>query len=138
MPSATSYAFDMPSWDDVAAMALALPDTEESTSYGNTAWKVRGKSFVWERPFSKADLKRLGGTGPEGPILAAYVDDLAEKAAVIAANPDTMFTIEHFNGFPAVLILLDPVGAETLAAAIIDAWLARAPKALVEEYLATR
>lgn len=128
----------MPKWDDVARLALALPETTESTSYGNTAWKVRDKSFVWERPFSKADLKRLGGTGPDGPILAAYVDDLAEKEAVLAANPGAMLTIEHFNGFPAVLILLDQVGAETLEAAVVDAWLARAPKTLVAQYLADR
>ena len=125
----------MATWEDVARLALALPETEESTSYGNTAWKVRGKSFVWARPLSKADLKRLGGTGPEGPIVAAYVDDLAEKEAVLAANPAVMFTIEHFNGFPAVLILLEQVALEALEAAIVDAWLARAPKTLVEEYL---
>ena len=128
----------MATWDEVARLALALPETEEATSYGNTAWKVRGRSFVWERPFSKADLKRLDGPEPEGPILAAYVDDLEEKEAVLAANPGVMFTIEHFNGFPAVLILLERVGSETLQATIIDAWLARAPKTLVEEYLADR
>lgn len=125
----------MAAWDDVARLALALPGTEESTSYGNTAWKVQGKSFVWERPFSKADVRRLGGNPPTGPILAAYVNDLAEKEAVLAANADVMFTIEHFNGFPAVLILLDLVDEETLTAAITDAWLARAPRSLVEDYL---
>lgn len=124
----------MVTWDDVAKLALALPETEESTSYGNTAWTVRGKSFVWERPFSKADLKRLGDNVPEGPILAAYVDGLAEKEAVLAANAGVMFTIEHFNGFPAVLILLDEIDEQTLAATVTDAWLARAPKQLAEAY----
>lgn len=128
----------MATWEDVARCALALPETEESTSYGNRSWAVRGKNFVWDRPLSKADLKRLGGDGPDGPLLAAYVDDLAEKEAVLAANPETMFTIEHLNGFPAVLILLEQITAEDLDAAITDAWLARAPKTLVEAYLADR
>lgn len=125
----------MATWDDVARLALALPEVEESTSYGNTAWKLRGKSFVWERPFSKADLKRLEGPAPDGPILAAYVDGLAEKEAVLAANPGVMFTIEHLNGFPAVLILLDLIDEETLATTVTDAWLARAPKQLADSYL---
>lgn len=128
----------MATWDDVSRLALALPETAESTSYGNRAWKVRDISFVWARPMSKADLKRLGGSGPEGPILAAYVDDLGEKEAVLAANPETMFTIEHFSGFPAVLILLERIEVEALEAAIIDAWLARAPQQLVAEYVAAR
>lgn len=128
----------MANWKDVARLALALPATEESTSYGHTAWKVADKGFVWERPFSKADLKRLGDDVPEGPILAAYVDDLAEKEAVLAAHPGVMFTIEHFNGFPAVLVRLDEIDTDTLEETITDAWLARAPKKLVTEFLADR
>jgi hypothetical protein len=33
----------MPSWADAVAIATALPDTEESTSYGTPAVKVHGK-----------------------------------------------------------------------------------------------
>ena len=100
----------MATWDDVARLALALPETAESTSYGNIAWKVKGKAFVWERPLGKSDLKALGEDAPpEGPILGAYVEDLGEKEAVLAADPDTLFTIRHFDGFPAVLVLLDRV-----------------------------
>ena len=128
----------MANWDDVAALALALPETAESTSYGRRAWKVRDKAFVWDRPFSKADLRRLGPGAPEGPILAVYVDGLAEKEAVLAANPGVMFTIEHLEGFPAVLILLDVIDRAELEAAVTDAWLARAPASLVSEFTADR
>ena len=129
----------MANWEDVAALALALPETAESTSYGRRAWKVRDKAFVWDRPFSKADLKRFGpGAAPEGPILAAYVDDLAEKEAVLAANPGVMFTIEHLDGFPAVLILLAEIDSAGLEAAVTDAWLARAPASLAAEFTVER
>jgi hypothetical protein len=126
----------MASWDEVSRLALAMPEAEESSSYGNRAWKVAGRTFVWQRPFSKADLRRFDGDAPEGPILAARVDDLAEKEAVLAANPDTMFTIEHFTGYPAVLILLEQIDTSALEAAVVDAWLSQAPKALVRDYLA--
>src|SRR6058998_1803795 len=97
-------------FDDVAEMVAELPETAEGTSYGNRAWSVRGKGFAWERPFSKADIKRFGAqTPPEGPILAVRVEDLGEKEAVLGANPRGVFTIPHFDGYPAVLIQLKAV-----------------------------
>ena len=128
----------MATWDDVARLALALPGTEEATSYGHRAWKVAAKTFVWDRPLSKADISRFEGELPSGPLLAAAVDGLAEKEAVLAAHPDVIFTIVHFNSYPAVLIRLDEIDAETLEETITDAWLARAPEQLVADYLAER
>jgi hypothetical protein len=129
----------VPDWDDVARLALSLPETEESTSYGNVAWKVRGKGFVWERPLGKSDLKALGDNAPlPGPILGAYVDDLGEKEALLAEGNDALFTIPHFDGFPAVLVLLDRIDLDRLEEIIVEAWLVRAPKRLAREYLASR
>jgi len=36
----------MADWEDVRRIATALPDAEESTSYGKPCVKVRGKAFV--------------------------------------------------------------------------------------------
>ncbi|GAA3638528.1 MmcQ/YjbR family DNA-binding protein [Microlunatus ginsengisoli] len=128
----------MATWQEVVRLALALPETAESTSYGNVAWKVRGKGFIWERPLRTSDLKALGDEPPPaGPILAAYVDGLAEKEAVLAAYPDCCFTIAHFDGFPAVLVLLDEIDPSRLEELVVDAWLARAPRPLAADYLVT-
>jgi hypothetical protein len=123
----------MLSFDDVAKLALALPEVTESESRGARSWAVAGKGFAWERPFSQADLKRFGDAGrPDGPILAVRVENLDVKAAVLAARHKGFFTIPHFDGYAAVLIALKTVTKRALTEAIEDAWLARAPAKLVE------
>ena len=121
---------------EVARMTSELPEVTEGERHGNRTWLVAKKGFVWERPFTKADIKRFGDeTSPDGPILAARVDDLGEKEAVLAANPKAFFTTPHFDGYPTVLIQLKKVTKRALQDAITDAWLACAPPALVEEFL---
>ena len=127
----------MVSLDEVAQMALALPEVTEGERYGNKTWSVGKKTFAWERPFSKADVKRFGAAPvPDGPILAVRVADLGEKEAVLAEQPKAFLTIPHFDGYAAVLIQLRVATKKAVREAIVDAWLASAPPALADEYLA--
>jgi hypothetical protein len=123
------------SWDDVGRIALGLPETSEGTSFGNRAWKVRDKSFVWERPLRKSDLAALGDAAPDGPILGAHVEHLVAKEALLATDPGVFFTTPHFDGYSAILVRLDEIGADDLEEVITEAWLVRAPKKLADEYL---
>lgn len=142
----------MVTFADVARLALALPGTEETTSYGNVSWAVskqgsgarsraKPQGFVWERPLSQKDRRQLTEAGeievpPDEVILAARVEDLAEKEAVLAEHPGAVFTTPHFTGYPAVLVRLDRVDEPLLAEIVTSAWLAVAPKKLVDAYLA--
>ena len=126
----------MATWDDVRREALALPETSESTSRGNTMWLVKDKHFVWERPLRKNDYQALGSAAPSGPILGARVEHVGIKEALLADNPRVYFATPHFNGYPAVLVRLDEIGVDELRELIVESWLARAPKRLSKEYLA--
>jgi hypothetical protein len=129
----------MATWKDVSRLALALPEAEEGATYGgNRAWTVRKKLFVWERPLRKSELAALGDAAPEGPILGARTEHLVAKEALLAEEPEVVFTTPHFDGYPAVLIRLPEIGLDLLDEVVSEAWLARAPKRLVREYLDAR
>ncbi len=129
----------MVSVDEAARMALDLPEVTEGERHGNRTWSVAGKAFAWERPFSKADVRRFGDAGPpDGPILAVSVADLGEKEAVLAAQPKAFFNIPHFDGYSAVLIQLRVVTRRALREAILDGWLACAPPKLAEHFERTK
>ena len=107
----------------------------EGQSRGSRTWDVDGRTFAWERPFSKADIKRYGDrTPPAGPVLAVRVADLGEKEAVLAAGHRGVFTIPHFDNYAAVLIDLPKVGAKVLRETLVDGWLCRAPERLTASY----
>jgi hypothetical protein len=121
-------------WDDVRRIALALPETSERTSHGNAAWRVRDKLFVWERPLRQADLRALGDSAPDGPILGARVEHVGAKDALLADDSGVYFTTPHFDGYPAILVRLEEIRADELEEVIVEAWLVQAPKRLAKEY----
>ncbi|MGH2850083.1 MAG: MmcQ/YjbR family DNA-binding protein [Solirubrobacteraceae bacterium] len=128
----------MASWEDVRRLALALPQTSETTSRDHAFWRVGKRGFVWERPLRATDLAALGEGAPTGPILGARVEHLGAKEALLASDPDVFFTTPHFDGYAAVLVELDRIAVEDLHEVVVEAWLAVATPRLVKAYLDER
>jgi hypothetical protein len=124
-------------FDDVRRIALSLPETTERPHWGSLSWRVRDKSFVWERPLRKADLRTLGESAPDGPILGVRVEHLIAKEALLADDPDVYFTTPHFDGYPAVLVRLERIELAELEELVMEAWLCQAPKRLAKKFLAS-
>lgn len=123
-------------WDDVTRIATALPEASEQAGRdGLRSWRVRDKTFVWERPLRKADVQALGDAAPDGPILGAWVPDLGAKEAILADDPEVFFTTPHFDGYPMVLVRLERIDEPELAELVVEAWLDRAPKKVARAFL---
>jgi hypothetical protein len=125
----------MATWDDVRGIALELPQTSERLSRELRRWRVKDKLFVWERPLRRGEIEALGADAPDGPILGARVEHLGAKEAMLSDEPHVYFTTPHFDGYPAILVRLDRIAVEELNEVIVEAWLARAPKALAQAYV---
>jgi hypothetical protein len=125
-------------WDDVTRIALALPQASERVSREKRQWRVKDKLFVWERPLRDKEVAELGSAAPDGPILGARVEHLVAKQALLADDPRVYFTTSHFKGYAAVLVRLERIAGDELEEVITEAWLARAPKRLVEAFLRER
>ena len=131
----------MATWDDVERLAMAMPLVEERADGGFDGWRTwkitgpKGRQVVWERPLRPSDLRDLGGSGPEGEIIAVRVAD-AETKAERLAELDACFDIPHFARFTGVLVLLTQVDVDDLRELIEESWLAVAPAKARKEWLA--
>ena len=109
--------------DDVAKVAESLAGVVVGKKWGHRTWMVNDRGFAWQRPFSKADLKRFGEEPPpSGDILAVAVENLDAKDALLSMDLPGFFTIPHFNGYAAVLIELRKARVKDVRAAIREAW----------------
>ena len=116
----------MANWDVVREIAGSFPGAEESTTYGKPAFKVKGKLFAWVSPDDAA----------EG-ALAVRVDP-GELPLLLETASDRYFQTPHYRGLPILLIRMDRLEAPELAERIEDSWLLRAPKRLVDAFVAER
>jgi hypothetical protein len=122
-------------WDDVRRLAMAMPEATERVSRDMRQWRVKDKLFVWERPLRQSDLRALGDAAPDGPILGARVEHVGAKEALLQSDEGVFFTTPHFDGYPAILVKLEPTPVDLLEEIVVEAWLARAPTRLAQAYL---
>ena len=107
------------SWDSVMAFALTLPGTEESTSYGRPAVRVRGKAFVYPG-------REQGSFAVASP--------LEEKEFLMETDPATFWETDHYRGWPAVLVRFGSADPKRVEIVIRRAWWDRLSKAQQREF----
>jgi hypothetical protein len=100
----------------VRELALALPEAEESTSYGTPAFKVRRKLFV--------RLKE------DGESIVVRIEE-ADRALRLQADPSAFYITDHYVSHPWMLVRLPAVARDDLADLLGDAWRLQAPGRLV-------
>ena len=100
-------------------IALSLPGTEESTSYGTPAFRVRGKLFA-----------RLHQDG-ESLVVRMELD---ERDVLVKSDPSCFFVTDHYRAEPWVLVRLRAAKKHQLVEVIQHAWRLRAPKRLVASF----
>jgi hypothetical protein len=73
-------------WYEVRDLALALPEVEESTSWGYPSLKVRGKWFAGMSSHKEA----------AGALVLRCDPD--ERPLMLAAQPDLFYVTPHYEG----------------------------------------
>ncbi len=106
-------------WETVRELASALPEAEESTSYGTPAFKVRGKLFV-----------RFHQSGESVVILIS----IEEREALMKLNPETFYITDHYACWPYMLVRLSTVEKDDLRKLITESWRRAAPAKLLAAY----
>jgi hypothetical protein len=95
--------------------ALALPEVEESTSYGTPALKVRGKLMVR----LKEDMQTV--------VLRTTWE---ERDRLVTVYPEVFFVTDHYRKHPWVLMSLGAAASTLLNPVLETAWRLSAPPSL--------
>ena len=106
----------MASWEDVRALALALPEVEEGTSWRKLSFRVHGKWFAGESPHE------------EGALVLRC--DSEERPLMLASQPDVFWVTPHYHDPRYVLVRVEAIARDELAERLADAWALAAPKRL--------
>ena len=100
-------------------IALALPGTEASSSYGTPSIKVRGKILSRWR------------TEAEGGL--AIRCDFLDRQILLQTQPEVFFLTDHYQDYPMVLVRLEKATRAVLMDVTERAWRLVAPTKVVRE-----
>jgi hypothetical protein len=98
------------------AIALRLPGTAESRSYGTPSIKVMGKLLSRWRTEAEGALA----------IRCGFLD----RQILLQADPEAFFLTDHYRDYPMVLVRLECIDARALSDLTRRAWRLVAPKTL--------
>jgi hypothetical protein len=94
--------------EEIRDLLLALPGTEEGTSYGYPSFKTGGKFLTRIRD--------------EDDSLVVYVPSTDERDMLIEAEPKTFHLTDHYRSYPIVLARIGSVDPAWLKTHMIRRW----------------
>lgn len=103
--------------EEVRRLVAAIPSANDTSDAARLAFNVDERGFAWsfnERVHPKKPRV------PRRDILAVRCP-MARKEFLIEVAPDRFFDDAHYRGYPAVLVRLDVVETDELAALLADA-----------------
>jgi len=107
-------------FDTAREIATALPDVEDSTSYGAPSFKLRGKLLACQAIHRSAEQGSL-----------AVRIDFSLREELVAAEPDVYYVTTHYEPYPTVLVRLGRIDRGSLRKLLETAWTfvdSKAPK----------
>ena len=106
--------------EDVRALALSLPEVEETISYGKPAFKAFGKFLTRVRK-------------EDNSIVLVGVD-FDEREMLMEAEPGIFHITAHYKDYPSVLARLETVDPGTVKSFLERRWRQCAPKKFLREF----
>jgi hypothetical protein len=94
----------------VRKFGLALPNVEESTSWGTPSLKVRGKMFAAIASHKSAEPDTLVVRIP-----------FEQRDELVASDPATYYLTDHYVGYASVLVRLSHVHRDALRDLLLTA-----------------
>jgi hypothetical protein len=90
-------------FDTARDIGLTLPGVKESTAFGKPALKLHGQLLATLPSHSSAE-----------PASLVVRVDFADRAELLAADPDVYYLTDHYVGYDAVLVRLGRVRLDVL------------------------
>jgi hypothetical protein len=106
-------------FDRVREISLALPETEQSMSWGTPSFKARGKMFLRQH---------------EDDDLIVLKVERHERDALTAERPDTFIVTPHYENYQYMLVRTVALDTDELRELITDAWRLCVPKTVARRY----
>ena len=91
--------------------ARALPDVEQSTTWGASALKVRGRLVACQAIHKSAE--------PNSIVVKIPID---QRAELIATDPQVYYITDHYVNYPSVLVRLSRIHRDSLRDLLGMAW----------------
>ncbi len=114
--------------DDLRRIALALPAVTVDAKAMHVS--VEDRALVW--PWLERVHPRKARV-PNPSVLAVRIANESDKEVLIEMEPDVFFTEPHYDGYPAILVRLDPIDPVLLTKLLGDAWRSRASRRLIAD-----